>query len=338
MNKHRSLIVTAAALLLLSPGLRGMVIKIGSIAPARSPWDDALNAIALEWAKISNGTIVLKTYPNGIAGSEQDMLRKLRLGTLDGAVFTNIGMAKLNPNVYALNTPFLMNTKEEFDYVIDKMLPVFVKPVEEKGYRLMLRSLAGWVYFFANEKFIYPEDLKKFKISFTSSEPNMEQALEKMGYRMIPNEMKDVMMALQSGMVTCIYCTPLVAASAQFFALTPHMLSLPMSPLIGWMVLNDVTWQNIPETYRGPMIEALRKAAESLNVKMIKLEREALKAMKEDGLVIHEPPADAQEKWRAASIRGMEDVAGKAYPKEILDEILALLREFRAKNSRFSFR
>ncbi len=145
-------------------------------------------------------------------------------------------------------------------------------------------------------------------------------------------------MALQSGMVTCIYCTPLVAASAQFFALTPHMLSLPMSPLIGWMVLNDVTWQNIPETYRGPMIEALRKAAESLNLKTIKLEQEALKAMKEDGLVIHEPPADALEKWRAASIRGMEDVAGKAYPKEILDEVLALLREFRAKNSRFSFR
>jgi len=338
MNKHRSLIVTAAALLLLSPGLWGMVIKIGSIAPARSPWDDALNAIALEWAKISNGTIVLKTYPNGIAGSEKDMLRKLRLGTLDGAVFTNIGMAELNPNLYALNTPFLMNTKEEFDYVFDKMLPVFVKPVEEKGYKLMLRSLVGWVYFFANEKFLYPEDLKKFKISFTSTQPNMEQALEKMGYRMIPNEMKDVMMALQGGMVTCIYCTPLVAASAQFFALTPHMLSLPMSPLIGWMVLNDVTWQNIPETYRGPMIEALRKAAESLNVKTIKLEQEALKAMKEDGLAIHEPQADAQGKWCAASMKGMEDVAGKAYPKEVLDEILALLREFRAKNSRFSFR
>jgi pimeloyl-ACP methyl ester carboxylesterase len=88
------------------------------------------------------------------------------------------------------------------------------------------------------------------------------------------------------------------------------MLSLPMSPLIGYMVLNDVTWQNLQETYRGPMIEALRKAVESLNVKTIKLEQEALKAMKEEGLVIHEPPADAQEKWRAAPIRGMEDVAG----------------------------
>ena len=116
------------------------------------------------------------------------------------------------------------------------------------------------------------------------------------------------------------------------------MLSLPMSPLIGYMVLNDVTLQNLQETYRGPMIEALRKAVESLNVKTIKLEQEALKAMKEEGLVIHEPPADAQEKWRAAPIRGMEDVAGKAYPKEILDEVLALLREFRAKHSRFSFR
>jgi TRAP-type C4-dicarboxylate transport system substrate-binding protein len=333
MKRRRSLAVSAACLL-MSGSLWCTVIKIGSIAPDRSPWNDALNTIAREWGKISNGTIVLKIYPNGIAGTEQDVIRKLRLGTLDGAVFTNMGMTKLNPNLYAFNAPFLLETKEEFEYVFDRMLPYFVKPIEEKGYKLLFRSLAGWVYFFARDKFFYPEDLLGYKISFTTGEPDMEQAFKKMGYQVIPNEMKDVMMALQSGMVNCIYYPPLVAASAQFFALTPHMLRLPMSPLIGWMVLTEKAWQNIPEAFREPMLEAIRKEAEELYPKTIKLEQEALKVMKENGLVVHEPPPDALERWRAASLKGMEDVAGKAYSRDILDKVLSLLKEFRAKNGR----
>jgi len=334
MNRHRSLVVTAAAMLLLCPGLWGLVIKIGSIASTRSPWDDALNAIALEWGKISNGTVILKIYPSGIVGSEQDMLRKLSLGTLDGAILSNIGMTKLNPHLYVFNSPFLLNTKEEFDYVLDKMQAVFVKPIAEKGYEPLSGCLAGRVYLFANERFLYPEDLKTFKIAFTTGEPDMEQAFKKMGYQVIPTEMKDVMTALQSGLITCIYYPPFVAASSQFFTLAPHMLSLPVSPLIGCMVLNDGTWQNIPEAYRRPMLETVRKETETLYLKTIKLEQEALKVMKENGLVIHEPPADALEKWRAASIKGMEAIAEKAYPKETLDQVVGLLRELRKKTGR----
>jgi TRAP-type C4-dicarboxylate transport system substrate-binding protein len=107
-----------------------------------------------------------------------------------------------------------------------------------------------------------------------------------------------------------------------------------MSPLIGWMILNDKTWQSIPEAYRGPMLEILRKEAEGLPLKTIRLEQEALKAMQENGLIVHEPPADALEKWRAASMKGLEVIAGKAYPKEILDQVVALLREFRQKTGR----
>jgi TRAP-type C4-dicarboxylate transport system substrate-binding protein len=333
--KKRGSLVLAAVLVLACHGLGAVVIKVGSIAPSRSPWDDALNAIALDWSKISNGAVVLKIYPNGIAGTEQDMIRKMRLGTLDGAVFTNMGMTKINPNLYVFNAPFLLESEEEFNYVFDKMLPAFVAPIEQKGYRLLFRSLAGWVYFFASQPFAYPEDLKKHKISFTTGEPDMEQAFKKMGYRVIPNEMKDVMMALQSGMVDCIYYPPLVAASAQFFALTPHMLRLPMSPLVGWFVLNERTWQAIPEACRAPMLEAVRRHAENMYPLTSKLEKEALKVMIDNGLVIHEPAPDALARWRAASEQGMEDIAGKAYPKDIYDQALALLREFRAaKNGR----
>ncbi len=328
--KRRGCLVLAAVLALACHGLGAVVIKVGSIAPSRSPWDDTLNAIALDWAKISNGTVVLKIYPNGIAGTEQDMIRKMRMGTLDGVVFTNMGMTKINPNLYVFNAPFLLDSEEEFVYVFDKMLPAFVGPVEQKGYKLLFRSLAGWVYFFANKPFAYPEDLKKNKISFTTGEPGMEQAFKKMGYRVIPNEMKDVMMALQSGMVDCIYYPPLVAASAQFFALVPHMLRLPMSPLVGWFVLTEKSWQTIPEAYRAAMLESVDTHAKTMYPLTSKLEKEALKIMVDNGLVIHEPAPDALARWRAASVEGMADIDPKAYPRDIYVQVQALIKEYRA--------
>ncbi|MGZ5423559.1 MAG: TRAP transporter substrate-binding protein DctP [Candidatus Aminicenantales bacterium] len=334
MSAVRRLVLVVLALLVSSTGLRATVIKIGTVVPERSPWDIALRDIAAEWFKISNGTVDLKIYPGGIAGSEQEMLRMMRLGTLDGVIVTNIGVTHLNPNLYVLNIPFLLNSREEFEYLMGRMEPAFVKPLEDKGIKVVLRVLAGWLYFFANEKFIYPEDFRKFRISLISGEPRLEEAFKAMGYRVIPIDIKDMMMALQSGMVTAIYFPPLIAASAQFFALAPHMLDLPASLMAGWFLLNESTWERIPESYREPMEKAVLKAAEGLLRKTNELEAEVFKVMKENGLIIHEAPADAWDRWRVLSLKAIDKMVGGAYPREIYDQAVAILEEFRKAHGR----
>ena len=334
MNLSRRLIPVILALVLSGASLPAMVIKVGSIVPARSPWDVALNEIAVEWFKISQGTVDLKIFPGGVAGSEPEMLRMMRFGTLDGAVVTNIGMTRLNPNLYVLNIPFLLNSREEFEFLLAQMEPAFMKPIEDRGLKVVQRVLAGWIYFFAKEKFIYPEDFKKFRISLVGGEPRLEEAFKAMGYRVIPIDIKDTMMALQSGMVSAIYFPPLIAASAQFFALVPHMLNLPASLMIGWFVLNESTWKRIPEPYREPMEKAVLKATEGLLTKTDELEADVFKVMKDNGLVIHEPPPDAWDKWRALSMGAIDKFVGGAYPKEILDRAMSLLEEFRKTHGR----
>jgi TRAP-type C4-dicarboxylate transport system substrate-binding protein len=155
-----------------------------------------------------------------------------------------------------------------------------------------------------------------------------------MGYRVIPIDIKDMMMALQSGMVSAIYFPPLIAASAQFFALVPHMLNLPASLMVGWFLLNASTWERVPEPYREPMEKAVLKATEGLLRKTDEMEVEVFKVMKENGLVIHEAPGDARDRWRALSMKAIDKMVGGAYPKEIFDQALALLEEFRKTHGR----
>jgi len=315
--------------LFLASGLNAAVIKIGSIAPGRSIWDKALNDMALEWAKISGDAVQVKIYPGGIVGGESDMLTKMRLGTLGGGVFTNIGMTAINPDSVVFNTPFLMNTDQEFNFVFDRLKPDFEKQIEAKGFKVIFWTLIGWEYFYSKNPVLYPEDMKKEKLSFTTAGAEMGHAWKKMGYQLVPTDLKDMLMALQSGINTAFYLPPLVAGSGQFFALAPHMLNMRLAPIVGSLVLTDRAWKSIPDTFREAMLKAVSRITERLYQQTLDLDKEALKTMSENGLIIHEPPADSLAKWRAAAAVGMDELVGKAFSKEIYDRIVALLQEFR---------
>jgi TRAP-type C4-dicarboxylate transport system substrate-binding protein len=319
-------------LLFLSLNLEAQIIKIGSIAPDRSPWNDALKEMAREWEKISNGQIKLKIYPGGIAGSEDDMIRKMKIGTLGGAVLTNIGLDKINPDAFILTTPFLFNSEKEFAFVLERLKPIFEKQIEEKGFKVIIWTMSGWVNFFAKNIVLYPQDLKKQKLAFSTGEPEMEQAWKKSGYHIVPTELKDLMMALQSGMVEAFYLPPLLAGSGQYFPFAPHMCSLKIAPLVGGMVIVNRIWEKIPEIYKQPMMAVLQKLQDKLAREISSLEIKALDSMKKNGLVIHEAPADSLPKWKEAANKGIDELIGKKFSKEIFEKLLQLLYEYRQKN------
>ena len=325
-----ALLALAAAVAPAAPAAAGpVVIKIGSIAPARSPWDKALEKVARDWERISKGTVLVKVYPGGIAGSEIDMIRKMRLGSLQGGVFTTMGMSKIERSVTALNIPLLFHSPEEFNVVFEKVRPAFEQKIEEKGFKVVLWTLAGWVQFFTKKPIAEPDDLRMFKISVTDNDAEIEQVWKKMGYEVVPGDFNDMMVQLQSGAVTAAYMPPLLAGSGQYFAILPHMLSLRLAPLVGGLLLSDKAWASIPADLHQPLLAAVADAARGLYEETMRLEDDAIKMMKDNGLVLHEPTAAALPKWRDAAARGVSDLIGPIFSKEMYDRIVGYLQEFR---------
>jgi TRAP-type C4-dicarboxylate transport system substrate-binding protein len=315
-------------LLLLADSLFSLTIKIGSIAPARSPWDNAIKKMGREWARISGGKVQIKVFAGGIAGEEADMIRKMRMGLLGGAALTNLGITHIYTDVYVLNTPMLITSDDELNYIFDKMKPYFEKEIEKKGFKVVIWSLTGWVNFFTKGKVLYPDDLRKHKISFTTGMPQMEQAFKRAGYYVIPNDLNDLMMALQSGMVDACYMPPVLAASGQYFAQVPNMCSIKVAPLLGGIVLTAKTWEQIPAEYKKEMTTVLQKISDELYREVGKLEKEAIEKMKEHDLVVNEVPADSLPKWKAAAEKGLDELIGKAFSKEIYDQVMVHLKEY----------
>jgi TRAP-type transport system periplasmic protein len=321
-------------ILLLAAVLRidSQVIKIGSVAPDRSPWNDGLKDLAREWERITNGTVKLKIYPGGIAGSEDDMVRKIRLGTLGGALVTNFGLTKIDPDAFIFNTPFLFSSEKELHYVMDRMKGELEKQIEAQGFKVIIWSMSGWINFFSKEPAIYPEDMKRHKLSFTTGEPQLEQAWKKSGYVIVPTDLKDLMMSLQSGMANAFYLPPILAASGQYFPMTPHMNALRLAPLLGGIVISKKIWDQIPVNFSGQMIAVTQKITDRLDRETDRLEKEAIDTMKKNGLIVHEPPPDSLKRWREASDKGMDELIGKAFSREIYDRMIQLIKEYRQKN------
>ncbi len=305
-------------------------IKIGSVAPDRSPWHNALLKVGRDWEKITNGQVKIRIYPGGIAGSELDMLRKVRLGVLQGAMLTITGMMKVERSALVFNLPFLFNSDAEFSYVFNRLKPIFEAKMEENGFKVVHWTQSGWVYFFSKGQMLNPEDLKKFRISITKDDPDLEQVWKSMGYKVVPQDTKDTLIGLESGMVSAIYLPTVMAASGQYFAIASHMLDLKLSPLVGGLVLSLKTWERIPENYRADLVEAAERQSRALSAEIIDLEKDALRGMTEHGLVINHPSENDIRLWREASSRAIAALVGKVIPADIYQKTLDFIKEYRA--------
>ena len=320
-------------LLLACLPLAGQTIKLGSVAPVGSPWHTALLQLASDWGRISGGRVQLKLFMGGIAGDEPDILRKIRIGQLQAAALTGLGLNHITPEILALSIPFLIRTEGELDDVLEHTRPFFTDLLEQRGFVVLALSKAGWVHFFAKDPVVYPEDLKRQTLAVHAGDNSILDAWRNLGFDAVPLAIPDVMVGLQSGMVDALYSPPLVTAGYQWFGIARNMGALRVAPVIGGIVVNRRVWDRVPAEIRPEMEEAVRRIDHSLYQQTLALEQEALAVMLRHGLVINELPKDAEERWRTQTEKGFDGVVGKTFSQATYDLVTRHLAEYRSSGA-----
>jgi TRAP-type C4-dicarboxylate transport system substrate-binding protein len=97
---------------------RKVTIKIASPIPESTPWGRFLNEVANDWRKISNGEVDIIVYHNGVAGTEKDVVRSLRVNQIQAALLSTLGLYEISPEVMTLSCPFLIRDDDELDLVL----------------------------------------------------------------------------------------------------------------------------------------------------------------------------------------------------------------------------
>ncbi len=329
----RTAAAVLTALIVFSPS-NGLTIKLGSLAPNGSPWDKGLREIAAEWTRISGGKVELKIYPGGVAGDEEDMIRKMRIGQLNAAGMTGVGMCRIFSGILAVQLPLLVRTDEELYWVLEKMKPEFEKQLESKGFTVLVWSKVGWVHFFSKKPVVRPDDLRAQKMFIWAGDADGVQAWKDAGFHPIPLQVTDMMSALQSGMVETFTVSPLSAASYQWFGMAKNMCGMKWAPLIGGIVISSATWKRVPADLRPKLLAAAERIGNSMQKEIDEADGAAVVVMKQHGLVVHPVPPEAVEEWRSATREAFAKLVGKSFDKASYEQVKRHLEDFRKSDAK----
>ena len=141
-----------------------VVVKMATVVPEGSQYHLILREMAEKWKAASGGAVELRLYPGSVAGDDVDVVRKMRLGTLNGALLTGAGVAAIDKSVYALEIPMLYRSYEEVDYVLGKMAPKLEAALDAKGFVVLNWVDGGWVHFFTKSPVSTPDQMKPLKL------------------------------------------------------------------------------------------------------------------------------------------------------------------------------
>lgn len=332
-NKRWAIIVTVLALLVSAAGFgqsRRIVLKIASVAPEATPWGDALNRLAAEWRSATNGEVELQIYHNGIAGSEDDVLRKIKIGQLQGGVFTSFGLNSITPEVLTLSCPFLIRDNEELDLVLASLRPELEGKILAKGFVPLAWSKAGWVKIFSKDPVFVPADLRAQKLGTSASEVALTQAFKTLGYQMVPININEVLIALNGNMIDAVYQSPIAMGGMQAFAIAKYMATINIAPFMGSIVLSRNAWRAVPERYKARLTAIHQRLEAELDTSILKLEETAISSMTDYGLTINTISADQERLWYTDVERTMPALVGTTFDRDTYNKIDAILRTHRA--------
>ena len=121
-------------------------LKIATLAPDGSSWMKELRVAAKEIETTTQGRVMVKFYPGGVMGADTVVLRKIRLGQLQGGVLTSSELAAVYPDAPIYSMPFMFDNWAEVDRVRDQIDPLLAKGFETKGYKMLGISGIGFAY------------------------------------------------------------------------------------------------------------------------------------------------------------------------------------------------
>ena len=324
------------ALVLLTAAVpsAAVTVKLASLAPDGSVWDLAIEEMGADWADATDGRVRLRVYPGGVAGDENDVVRKMRIGQLQAAALTAGGLIEIDDAFRVFSIPMFFDSYEELYYVLDEMTPELSRRLDEKGYVLLNWAHAGWVHLFSTEPVRSLEQLKSTKLFVGAGDDRAIQWWKNNGYRPVPLATTDILTGLQTGMIEAMPSPPLAALLLQWYKQAPNMLDIGLAPLVGATIVQKRVWQRIDSADRDSLLAAAAELGETLEREVPGQDEESVAEMAKRGLkVITVDDAEQMEIFRAAAEEFAERVRGDRMPPEILQMALNARAEYRSRQA-----
>jgi TRAP-type C4-dicarboxylate transport system substrate-binding protein len=319
------LLSSCFALLLLSAQALAAdaTLKIASLAPDGSLWMKEMRAAGDAVARDTAGRVAVKFYPGGVMGNDATVLRKIRLGQLQGGAFTGSELSLIYRNAQLYSLPFLFSGYDEVDAVRAKVDPVLVDGFGKSGFRVIAISGVGFAYLMGTRPVGSREELKQAKVWVPQNDRIAEITFREGGIEPIPLPLGDVFTSLQTGLVDTVGNTYAGAIALQWHTKVAHVFDLPLSYVVGYVAIDNKAMQKLSAGDQAIVDRAFHAAAANIDAGNRRSDAEARAVLEKQGVKFAQPAADEIAYWNGVGVKITDELVAAG---ELDADVLAAVR------------
>lgn len=252
-------------------------LKIATVAPDGTAWMQQMRAGAAQIAQRTAGRVTFKFYPGGTMGSDKTVLRKIRIGQLQGGALTAGSLSEIYPDSQIYSMPFAFRSYAELDYVRARMDRMITDGLLQHGFVNLGLGEGGFAYLMSNDPIRRIEDLKDKKIWIPEGDIISRTVFHDLGVSPIPLPLTDVLTGLETGLINTVGSSPVGAIALQWHTRIKYVTDMPILFTYGALVIDHRAFDRIAPADQVVVRSVMRQIFVILN-KQNRLDNEHAKA------------------------------------------------------------
>ncbi|MEP6863492.1 MAG: TRAP transporter substrate-binding protein DctP [Deltaproteobacteria bacterium] len=310
-------------------------LRIATAAPDGTAWANIFHRFANDVEKETKGEVEAKLYLNGIAGSEDEVFKRLEAGKLDGAVSGGPVCRRVMPSMRVLDVVGLFQNQEEATYVLGELNPALEAEAHEAGYELLTTGSLGPLVMFTRDPITSMAALQQTRLWAWDLNDVMLKEATALKLEIVATNLEEARKAFDDKRVDGFATTPVAALAFQWYVGTKYLTDLRLGYQMGCFVVRQSALDALPPDQQV----IVRKNATKLGARIdADNKRSDQKLFGETYEHLGVKSSPVSKKFRAeffeaarAGRKGLDE--SHLVPQDLLDKVTQMLADYRAEHN-----
>lgn len=309
------------------------ILRFATIAPEGSLWARAFCDIDSELQRKSDGRLRLKVYTGGVAGNENDVMRKMGVSQIDCAAITCHGLTGVLPDARILDLPRFYDNVGELDAVKEYLAPRFKGMFEEKGYVLLGWSELGSVYFFSKREINSISALRSCRMWWWRGDSLVKTLLDAVNVRSVPLPLAHVKRSLNGGVVDSVYASPPGVVALNWITRFDYMLNLPLPNAVGAVLMSRERYDGLAPELQTILRDAFAAGLQQLTSLVRRDGGRYVDLMSGFGVELIEPDEAFLEEFDKTLAATYKKISDRLFSSGLLAEVRGVVDGYRTNGA-----
>lgn len=307
-------------------------LKIATVIPDGTDWMATMRDGIKEIEERTGGRVKFKIYGGGVQGNDSQVRRKMRVGQLQGGVFTSGALRSFQKDAEIYGLPRLFRSYEEVEYVRQHMDEEIYGRLNEAGYVTFGYAGGGFALLASRKPVRSRADLQKVKMWIPEGDEVARLATRALDVAPVSLPITDVLTGLQTELIDTVMGPPVGMIVMQWQTAVSHVTELPLAYIYAGLLIDKRYWNKIAAEDQLIVTEVMTRIYKGFDEDGVSSDEEATLALQAEGLEFIAVDDEEAGQWDALFSETNEQAAASgAFDPLLLDLVRCHLEAFRTQ-------